>query len=263
MKQLGGLALIAAGIGLSVFVHWSACAYNKYLQEAAPATEDMDVRSKDADQRFAQLNNLFIPLIILVTILYMVPAYYIPKLVGEWWASRLPQADLTILPSNSFYTFVALFLGFGLTTATFGLLTKTVWPEKGTFYSTYLSVRRYRCDYDRLCRGMSIPLFLIATTVLALGINQYVQARQDVLALHHFFALSEQTYKYSDVRRIETAVTRLNTHQTGRDYLILFKDGSALDLYGELPSGWGSGRTELANIVAKKAGVSIEQVRDL
>lgn len=128
------------------------------------------------------------------------------------------------------------------------------------FYSSYLSVRRYGCDYDRLCRGLSVPLFLVTTTGLALGINQYVQVRQDAIALHHFFSLHEQTYRYADVDRIETAVTRLNKRQTGHDYIIVFHDGTSLDLYRELPSGGKSVRAEVASLVAKKAGVAIKEV---
>jgi hypothetical protein len=263
MMQVRAVALIAAGIGFSAFVHWGAYAYNRHLRISAPAVEDMDVRSKDADQRFTKLNNLFTLLIIVLTILYAVPAYFLSKIVAEWWRSGLPSAYLNVFPGDSLYMLVAMFLGFGLTSATFGVVTKSLWPESGAFYSSYLSVRRYRCDYDRLCRGLSVPLFLIAMTALAFGANQYVQVRQGVLALHGFFALSERTYSYSDVKRVETAVTRLNTHETGRDYLILFRDGSSLDLYRDLPSGGEFVRAEVASIVAKKAGVTIENVSDL
>lgn len=261
--QTKAVALIAAGIGFSAFVHLSVYAYNKHLQKSAPAVEEMDVRSKDADKRFANLDNLFTLLTIGLVVAYMVPAYYLSKSVAEWWRSKLPPADLSVFPTNSLYMLVALFLGMGLMSATFGLVTKSLWHESGVFYSSYLSVRRYGCDYDRLCRGLSVPLFLIATTVLALGTNQYMQVRQDTFALHHFFSLSEQTFNYKDVKRVETAITRLNKHQTGRDYLILFHDGSSLDLYGELPSGGESVRTEVANLVAKKASVTIKDVRDL
>lgn len=260
MTQVKSIALIVAGIGFSALVHLCAYAYNRHLRRTAPVVEDVDVRSKDADKRFSRLNNWFTLLIIGLVIAYMVPSYYLSKLVAEWWRSGLPPADLSVFPDNSLYMLVAMFFGMGLMGATFGPITKSLWRESGSFYSSYLSVRRYGCDHARLCRGISIPLFLVATTTLALGMNQYVQVRQDVLAWHNFFALNERAYSYSDVKSVETSVVRLNRYQTGRDYWIVFRDGSSLDLYRDLPSGGESARAGMAYAIAEKAGVPIKKI---
>lgn len=119
MMQTKLIEFIAAGTGFSAFVHLGVYAYNKYLQKFAPAIENIDVRSQEADKRFRKLDLLFTPLIIGLVVVYMLPAYYASKLVAEWSRSRLPPADLNVFPTDSFYILVALFVGIGMMTATF------------------------------------------------------------------------------------------------------------------------------------------------
>ena len=172
----------------------------------------------------------------------------------------LPAAEMSVLCSSpSLWQLVAFFAAIGLTALWSGPIMRTMWPDAGGFFSTYLSVRRYGCDHDKLCRGLSFPLVLIATVCFVLGSNSYVQARGSLIAERPFFSLHENTYEYSEIKSIETGETRLGRGY-GRDYFIAFRDGTGFDFYKRLPSGGESERRKLAEVISKKSGVPITEV---
>jgi hypothetical protein len=253
--------IVAAFLGNCLFV-WGVSAYNNRLKRLAPPNENVDVRSPDAERRFARLNNLFVLYYLVLTVVFVVLMYAVSTQIATWCLSSLPTAELSIpATGSSLSSLVALFSGMGLTAIASGPIMRLVWPVNGTFFSTYLSVRRYGCDHDRLCRGLSFPLLLIAAAVLAFGTNSYVQARSTVIAERSFLDVRESTYEYSNIKSIETGVGRLG-RGFGRDYFITFRDGTGFDFYRRLPSGGELERRRLAEIISRKTGIPIVEVKN-
>jgi hypothetical protein len=264
VMQPQALKVIGLGVGATALFLCSVFAYIAYLKRVAPAlsVEDADIYSKDGDRRFKKLDGRSNGVFLLLTICFGVAVFFLLRVVGQLRFAMLPPALMSFPISGAFFGLIAGFTGMGLAMAAFGPVSRYLWPEDTRWYSLYLSNRRYDCDYDRLCRGFGVGTILLALITLVLGLNCYVQVRNEALVVHHFFGLHEQVYPFTEIKSIETApkfVAPNGRIRHDRDYIVDFKDGQKW-IAGDLPSGDIYERGEVANLLSKKSGVAIKEI---
>lgn len=262
--QPEALKILVIGVGAMVLFLGSIFGYIAYLKRVAPAASDatQDVTGSDADKRFAKLDGHANLLFMLLTLVCGVLAYLVVYAIDSVRVMLLPQALMTYPMSHAFLYMVAGVAGAGLASMMFAMVVRWRWGEDARWYLAYASVRRYGCNYERLCRGLGFGLVALAALALPLGLNVYVQVRDASFVVHPFFALHERVYAYGDIRSIETASKFIAPNgriRDGRDYVVHFSDGGRW-VAADLPSGDGYDRSQVVTLLAKRAGVTITEV---
>lgn len=253
--------MILAALAVNGLLAWASASYNNYLARSGKPVEQIDVSSPEADKRFEMLSGLSVIFYLALTAGSVALMYQAVTLVAHWFSSRLPAAEMSISAADgSSCLLAALFFGFALTALASGPLMRLLWPDAGGFFTAYLSVRRYKSDHDRLCRIMSFPMVLIGAGTFAITSNAYAQVRRDVFANRPYFSANEVTVPYSEIKAIQVSVGKLGRGY-GRDYLIIFRDGSGFDFYRQLPAGGDDQRKRFAEALSRMSGVRITPYR--
>lgn len=257
--QTENFLLIGLAIAFSVMVGGAFTGYISHLKRVAPVpdTADMEIYGQAADKRFKKLDVRSNGLFLLLAVGLGLPIFFILQLVERLRMALLPPAAVNIPMSGAFFGVVAIFSGMGLATAAFAWVARCCWSEDAHWYATYLSKRRYGCDFERLCRGVGIALIGLATLLLPLGLNCYVQARGSELAVHPFFGLHEQDHGYADIRAI-VRVPRPTRYGQVHDYVVQFADGTAWST-ADLPSGGAWDGARIARLLSEKSGLAIRR----
>jgi hypothetical protein len=254
------LWVIAAGLLFNALVIGSFSAYIAHLKRVAPTSSVIrgaDFDSDDSKKRIAKLDIRTNGIFLLLAICMGALVYIVLHFIGNLRAMALPPALMSFSISSAFFGLLALFSGVGMAIATTAPTMRRWWPEDVDWYSSYLSVKRYGCDYERLCRGLGMVLVALMLILLPFGLNSYVQARDGVLAVHPFFGFYEKTFIYSDIQSIEDA-PRATRYGYRWHYVVSFKDGQAWDS-DDLPSGGRYESTKLVELLANKSGVAIKR----
>jgi len=258
IKILGLGALV-----LALFIGSLFC-YIAHLKRVAPAPRAAgpDFFGEDAKRRFAKLDMWANSVFVLLTLCFGVCFYLVLVPLLSWRASFLPPAELSFPISRWFAGIVAGFSGAGLGLYASMPVMMHLCSNDARWYATYVAVRRYGCDYSRLCRGLGTALVLLALLAVPLGLNFYVQVRSDSFVIHDFFAVDERTFSFSDIQSIETApmfVAPNGRRRNDRNYIVHFKSGEKW-ISNSVPSGNGYDGKLVAELLSKKSGVVIKEI---
>jgi hypothetical protein len=262
--QPEGLKVIIIAIVATALLGASFVGYMAHLKRVAPATSDpaWQVTGADADKRFAKLDGRANLHFVALTACFGVMTYLAFDAMYALRVMLLPPAVMTFPISHAFLVLAAMFAGAGLACMVFCAWARRRWGEDARWYIAYVSVRRYECDYERLCRGLGSALVVLVVLMLPLGLNSYVQVRESGFAIHPFLALREQVHPYSDIDGIATSgkfIAPNGRTRNERDYVVHFKDGTRW-VASNLPSGDVYDRVQVAETLARKAGVTIVEV---
>jgi hypothetical protein len=253
------LWVIAAGLLFNLVVIGSFNAYIAHLKRVAPAPSvgSLDISSQDARKRFTKLDGRTNGFFLLLAMGVGTALYFVLHFIGGLRSAMLPPALMSFPISSAFFCLLALFLGVGIGAATTMPILRRWWPEDTAWYSTYLSVKRYGSDYDRLCHGMGMAVAALALLALPFGLNTYVQAREEGFVVHPFFGFHERTFAYSDIQGIEDA-PRYTRNGTRWHYIVTFKDGQTWDS-DNMPSGGRYESKQLIQLLAHRAGIKVKK----
>lgn len=249
--------------GLSLLVV-SFIWYIFHLRRVAPPKLDpaLLLTGPEADKRFSKLDgeaNLYFVLVIACFCVLLYPVFY------ATYALRimlLPRAVMTFPIGHEFLWFCAGITGVGLALIVSGSVIRRLLGDDGRWYLAYASVRRYGCDYERLCRGLGSAIIVVVLLLFPFGVNSYVQARDTAFVVHPFFALHESVHPYADIEGIDTAnkfVAPNGRVRRGRDYVVRFKDGTHW-VDRDMPSGDGYDHQRVIDMLAKRARVTINEL---
>jgi hypothetical protein len=263
MQPEGLKVIIIAVIAMALFGA-SFVGYIAHLKKVAPAKSDpsWQVTGVDADKRFAKLDGRANLNFVALTACFGLMAYLAFDAIYALRVMLLPPAVMTFPISHAFLVLAALFAGAGVACMVFCAWARRRWGEDARWYISYVSVRRYECDYERLCRGLGSALVVLVLLMLPLGLNSYVQVRESGFAIHPFLALREQVHPYADIDGIATSAKFIAPNgriRHERDYVVHFKDGTRW-VASNLPSGEVYDRVQVAKTLAAKAGVTIVEV---
>lgn len=262
--QPEAIKVIVIGIVATALLIASFTGYIAHLKRVAPATDDsaLQVRGAEADKRFVKLDGRANLVCVALTICFGVIAYLAIDAIYALRVMLLPQAIMSFPVTHAFLVLAAMFAGAGVACVVFCAWARRRWGEDASWYISYVSVRRYGCDYERLCRGLGCALLTLVVLMLPFGLNSYVQVRESGFAIHSFFALHEQVRPYADIEGIVTSgkfVAPNGRTRHERDYVVHFKDGTRW-VASSLPSGSVYDRVQVADALARKAGVTIAEV---
>ena len=262
--QPEGLKVIIIGVIATALFGASFVGYIAHLKRVAPAINDpvLQVTGADADKRFAKLDGRANLYFVALTACFGVMTYLAFDAIHALRVMLLPQAVMTFPISHAFLVLAAMFAGAGVASMVFCAWTRRRWGEDARWYISYVSVRRYKCDYERLCRGLGFALVVLVVLMLPLGLNSYVQVRESGFAIHPFLALREQVHPYADIDGIATSAKFIAPNgriRHERDYVVHYKDGTRW-VASNLPSGNVYDRVQVAETLARKAGVTIIEV---
>jgi hypothetical protein len=262
--QPEALKIIIIGVSAIALLSASFVGYIVHLKRVSPAKIDpsLQVAGIDADKRFTRLDGRANLIFVALTACFGVLAYLVFDVIYTLRLMLLPQAIMTFPISHAFLVFAAVFAGAGLACMIFCMLFRRLLGEDAHWYLSYVSIRRYGCDYERLCRGLGSAVIVLVVLMLPFGLNSYVQLRESGFATHPFFALQERVHLYSDIVSIDTAgkfIAPNGRTRHERDYVVRFKDGTRW-VAGDLPSGNVYDRVRVAEALAKKSGMTIAEV---
>lgn len=262
--QSEALKIMIIGVGAIALMLGGFIAYIAHLKRVAPPNNDptLEVAGPDADKRFAKLDGRANLLFLLLSVVFAALAYLVIYATDVLRVRLLPNAIMTFPTSHGFLGLIAGFAGMGVASMVFGSVIRSRWGEDARWYLAYASVRRYGCDYERLCHGLGVTLVFMTVLALPLALNWYVQVRDKAFVIHPLFALHERVYAYSEIQSIETAgrfIAPNGRVRHERDYVIHFKDGSRW-VAANLPSGDFYDRQRVTELLAQRAGVGITEV---
>jgi len=188
--------------------------------------------------------------------------YYLLNEVAALGTSSMPSAQLNYPAARDVWLVIASFAGMGIALMSVTQLMMHWWPADTRWYSTYLSIRRYQCDYERLCRGLGFAFALGAISFVPFALNWHAQVLSDSFVTHPFFGFHEVSHSFADIKQIDTApeFTAPNGRtRHDRDFIVRFKDGSNW-VASELPSGNYTDREKVAFMLSIESGVPIREV---
>ena len=184
--KLAGSCLIALFLG-------AIGAYVRYLRQSAPlpSANGEDISSPAAIARFRTLDMRANGVFVCLTIALGAGMYYLLRGAATLEVASMQPAQLTYPAADAFWTVIALFAGIGIASTLVVPLMMRWWPADTRWYTTYLSIRRYQCDYERLCRGLGIAFALGAISFVPFALNWYTQVRGDAFVVHPLFGFHE------------------------------------------------------------------------
>lgn len=262
--QAQALKVILMGVGGLVLLSAILVGYIRNLSRVAPVVINpaFEVQSADADKRFARLDGKANLWAVLLTIGFGLLAYLLFDALLAVRIMVLPPALMTFAVSHSLLVLAAMFAGMGAALIVFCAFFRRRLGDDARWYIYYASIRRYGCDYERLCRGLGYGVLFLVALLLFFGVNSYVQIRETALVVHPFLGLREQVHSFGDITGIDTSgefVAPNGRTRHERDYVVHFKDGSRW-VTSNLPSGNAYDRKQIVDVLAKRAGVTIVEV---
>lgn len=262
--QAQALKIILMGVGGLVLLGAILVGYIRNLKRVAPVVNNpaLEVQGADADKRFAKLDGKANLWFVLLTIGFGLLAYLLFDALLAVRVMVLPPALMTYAATHAILVLAAMFAGMGVAIIVFCAFFRRRLGDDARWYIYYASIRRYGCDYERLCRGLGYGVLLLVAVLLFLGVNTYVQVRETAFVVHPLLGLREQVHSFGDITGIDTSgkfVAPNGRIRRERDYVVHFKDGSRW-VASNLPSGDAYDRKRLVDALAKRAGVTIVEV---
>lgn len=260
--------VVLLGMGSTVLVLGSLAAYVGFLKRVAPppSTDDpLIYQGRPADARFTRLDVRAKGQFFLLMMVSGAIGFVVLQVIARMRIELLPAAVLSYSMSPVFVALDAAGLGLGIAYMANAPFLRWRLPAEARWYFYYLSLRRYGCNYERLCRDVGRATVLLALMAFALGIHCYVQARRDAFVVMRLLDWHGQTHAYTDIRSIRTAPTMVATDgrlRHERDFEVLFNDGSVW-MAGELPSGSLHDRVVVAQYLSRRSGVPIVEMQSL
>ncbi|WP_299825439.1 hypothetical protein [uncultured Pontibacter sp.] len=155
---------------------------------------------------------------------------YIVYLLGndvQQLVTKGNSSDFSIFPSENFWLMIGLFFGFGLVITPMEAIYTLILREE---YSAYLEYTNRKHGYDglKLLRPACRMLVLTGFILSCLGLNWYVQLKNDTITFNDFFQLQPNTYKAGDVVTINHFSQISNKEGELEDrphYKVVFSDG--------------------------------------
>jgi hypothetical protein len=259
---------ILLGMGSTVFLLVSLAAYVGYLRRVAPppSTDDpLIYRGRTPDALFARMDVRVKGQFFLLMMVSGALGYMVLLVIARIRIELLPATVLSYSMSHAYFALNAAGLGLGVAGTANGPVLRWRLPAEARWYFGYMSVRRYGCDYERLCRGVGRVVVVLALVAFVPGANCYVQARSNVFVVKRLLSWRSETHAYTDIRSIRTAREVVEPNgglRHGRDFVVLFRDGRQW-MASELPSGSLHDRIVVAQYLCRRSGVPIIEMKQI
>src|SRR5450432_962983 len=234
---------------------------NRLWKAPMPSAKGIDLDSEQASQRFRRLDGRANMVFLGLTVASCVVVYAVLRLVETGRGALLPPGIVDFPMFSSYWTVVAMVMGAAFAMLAYTALSKRWWPDDAAWYAVYLSNRRYRCNYESLLTGMAVAFLFVGSAAALIGWNRYAQIRNDGIAIHYAFAISETHHAWTDVASIQMASAFVAPNGNTRyqtNYVVRFRDGTFWSLRDWITHD--QSQDELAGIVAQRAHVQISEV---
>ncbi|NUM55989.1 MAG: hypothetical protein HUU46_20300 [Candidatus Hydrogenedentes bacterium] len=204
-------------------------------------------------------------LYILALVAWMAVAYWVFRAVGEFFASRLGEAEFTLTPLWFVWFFPAFPAAMFLAALVVEPLALRILGDRKAEYDAVQESR-----FGRLARMTArhfyIGCFLPSLAIAYLFVDTYVIFREGEIVIDPLTRLAARHYMYSDVERILAAPKSVapNGNVGGEwRFVICFGDGGRWNSKWD-PSGAGVAvHKRIAEFVSQKSDVEIETIEVL
>jgi len=184
------------------------------------------------------------------------------RAVAAAHAALAPPAELVWVTAPYFWSIPAMFLGLVVMFPVGGLLARRLLADRHAEYVAYQQLKS-RMDVEKVARILGTVVSLAAAVFVLLGLDWSVHADREGLALNRFLSVGEERHAWADVRAIRTApalVAPNGNRVARREYVVGFADGRSWSTNGDLSDASPAEKRRLAELVAERSGVAIEEV---
>ncbi|GLQ92563.1 hypothetical protein GCM10007901_15140 [Dyella acidisoli] len=165
---------------------------------------------------------------------------------------------ITVAAEEGVLASIGGIVGMGVATAMLIPVMRHWWPEDTKWYLAYTSMRNHSGGYESFYRVCGSAIVALALIPFPWALNWYVQARDNGLVVHPFFAVHEELFRYSEIKSIEIVPVR-NRYGYQDRYFVSFKDGRMLDACNDFPARDESDYAPLIQLLSRKSGVPVKR----
>jgi hypothetical protein len=138
------------------------------------------------------------------------------------------EYEYIIVPTNSFWVFPGIVLGFGLIRIPMEFTYKMILKGEYYLYTQYTNLK-HGFDGEKIWKPIEYILTLSGVVIFILGLNWFVRIdKNDKIEINELFSLKTHTYNLSDISEIgyrDKYITKKGTEKDIKHYVIKMTDG--------------------------------------